>query len=159
MSGTFYADPRKKIQNTARYRLAKKHPLPIKSQVLNDGLRVEGFWPNVYLHAFEYSLWLTDRSYNRYLAVAARVVRRSLKEGERLKAERRGEMELRFAKWEVGLPWMVDRIEREEINEVRCRTGNKERTRVLLRQMLAPWQKELDKDKDSSRGRCKNLGR
>lgn len=68
-------------------------------------------------------------------------------------------MELRFAKWEVGLPWMVDRIEREKINEVRCRTGNKERTRVLLRQMLAPWQKELDKDKDSSRGRCKNLGR
>lgn len=41
-------------------------------------------------------------TYNRYLAVAARVVRRSLKEGERLKAERRGEMELRFAKWENG---------------------------------------------------------
>ena len=47
---------------------------------------------------------MTDgSSYNRYLAVAARVVRRSLKEGERLKAERRGEMELRFAKWEVRL--------------------------------------------------------
>ena len=26
MSGTFYADPRKKLQNTARYRLAKKKP-------------------------------------------------------------------------------------------------------------------------------------
>ena len=48
-------------------------------------------------------------SYNRYLAVAARVVRRSLKEGERLKAERRGEMELRFAKWEVGLALMIER--------------------------------------------------
>jgi F-type H+-transporting ATPase subunit epsilon len=43
------------------------------------------------------------RSYNRYLAVAARVVRRSLKEGPRLQAERRGEMDLRFAKWEVGI--------------------------------------------------------
>jgi hypothetical protein len=42
------------------------------------------------------------RSYNRYLAVAARVVRRSLKEGPRLQAERRGEMDLRFAKWEVS---------------------------------------------------------
>ena len=49
-------------------------------------------------------------SYNRYLAVAARVVRRSLKEGERLKAERRGEMELRFAKWEVGLAFTIERI-------------------------------------------------
>ena len=41
-------------------------------------------------------------SYNRYLAVAARVVRRSLKEDKRLQAERRGEMDLRMAKWEVG---------------------------------------------------------
>ncbi|KAI2468439.1 mitochondrial ATP synthase epsilon chain-domain-containing protein [Annulohypoxylon bovei var. microspora] len=41
-------------------------------------------------------------SYNRYLAVAARVVRRSLKEDKRLIAERRGEMDLRFAKWENG---------------------------------------------------------
>lgn len=40
-------------------------------------------------------------SYNRYLAVAARVVRRSLKEEKRLDAEKRGEMDLRFAKWEV----------------------------------------------------------
>lgn len=41
-------------------------------------------------------------SYNRYLAVAARVVRRSLKEQPRLQAERRGEMDLRFAKWQVS---------------------------------------------------------
>ena len=39
--------------------------------------------------------------YNRYLSVAARVVRRSLKEDLRIQAERRGEMDLRFAKWEV----------------------------------------------------------
>jgi hypothetical protein len=42
--------------------------------------------------------------YNRYLAVAARVVRRSLKEQPRLQAEKRGEMELRFAKWQVSAP-------------------------------------------------------
>ncbi|KAI8959492.1 mitochondrial ATP synthase epsilon chain-domain-containing protein [Daldinia sp. FL1419] len=41
-------------------------------------------------------------SYNRYLAVASRVVRRSLKEEKRLIAERRGDMDLRFAKWENG---------------------------------------------------------
>jgi hypothetical protein len=41
-------------------------------------------------------------SYNRYLAVAARAVRRSLKEGPRVAAERRGQMDLRFAKWQVS---------------------------------------------------------
>ncbi|OCK84598.1 hypothetical protein K432DRAFT_261884, partial [Lepidopterella palustris CBS 459.81] len=41
-------------------------------------------------------------TYNRYLAVASRVVRRSLKEDKRIQAERRGEMELKFAKWENG---------------------------------------------------------
>jgi len=45
---------------------------------------------------------LTVHSYNRYLAVAARVVRRSLKEQPRLQAEKRGEMDLKFAKWEVS---------------------------------------------------------
>ena len=40
-------------------------------------------------------------SYNRYLAIAARAVRRSLKEDKRIVAERRGEMDLRFAKWQV----------------------------------------------------------
>ena len=46
---------------------------------------------------------LTYTSYNRYLAVAARVVRRSLKEQPRLQAEKRGDMDLKFAKWEVSL--------------------------------------------------------
>ncbi|KAI9843381.1 MAG: hypothetical protein M1838_002636 [Thelocarpon superellum] len=41
-------------------------------------------------------------TYNRYLAVAARVVRRSLKEQPRLQAERRGEMDLKVAKWQNG---------------------------------------------------------
>ncbi|KAK8086849.1 hypothetical protein PG994_001823 [Apiospora phragmitis] len=41
-------------------------------------------------------------SYNRYLAIASRVVRRSLKEDKRIAAERRGETDLRFAKWSNG---------------------------------------------------------
>ncbi|OAA43853.1 Mitochondrial ATP synthase epsilon chain domain-containing protein [Metarhizium rileyi] len=41
-------------------------------------------------------------TYNRYLAVAARAVRRSLKEDKRIVAERRGDMDLRFAKWSNG---------------------------------------------------------
>jgi hypothetical protein len=40
-------------------------------------------------------------SYNKYLSVAARVVRRSLKEEQRVAAERRGVSELRSARWEV----------------------------------------------------------
>lgn len=45
-----------------------------------------------------------DPSYNRYLAIAARTVRRSLKEAPRLASERRGVMDLRFAKWDVSEP-------------------------------------------------------
>ncbi|ELR01727.1 hypothetical protein VC83_00957 [Pseudogymnoascus destructans] len=41
-------------------------------------------------------------SYNKYLSVAARVVRRSLKEEQRVAAERRGVSELRSARWENG---------------------------------------------------------
>lgn len=42
-------------------------------------------------------------SYNRYIAVASRVVRRSLKEDKRIAAERRGgESEIKFAKWQVS---------------------------------------------------------
>jgi hypothetical protein len=45
---------------------------------------------------------LTLHSYNRYIAVASRVVRRSLKDEKRIIAEKRGESELRFAKWDVS---------------------------------------------------------
>ncbi|KAF2156195.1 hypothetical protein K461DRAFT_92113 [Myriangium duriaei CBS 260.36] len=41
-------------------------------------------------------------TYNRFLTVSARVVRRSLKEDKRIAAERRGESDLKFAKWENG---------------------------------------------------------
>jgi hypothetical protein len=43
-----------------------------------------------------------SHSYNRYLAIAARTIRRSLKEDKRIIAERRGESELKFAKWQVS---------------------------------------------------------
>ena len=55
-------------------------------------------------------------SYNRYLAIAARVVRRSLKEQPRLQAERRGEMDLRFAKWQVRKVWR--RLHSASVNTV-----------------------------------------
>lgn len=58
-----------------------------------------------FLQGAEQSLCVSreaDRnSYNRFLAIAARAVRRSLKEEKRVIAERRGEMELRFTRWEV----------------------------------------------------------
>merc|ERR1711977_156480 len=59
-------------------------------------------------------------TYNKYLSVAARVVRRSLKDDKRLQAERRGEMELKFAKWN---------------------NGSKARARALQRRMLLRWQR------------------
>lgn len=44
-----------------------------------------------------------NHSYNRYLAVASRALRRSLKEDKRIIAERRGEAaEVKFAKWSVS---------------------------------------------------------
>ncbi|EHK24412.1 uncharacterized protein TRIVIDRAFT_71761 [Trichoderma virens Gv29-8] len=41
-------------------------------------------------------------TYNRYLAVASRAIRRSLKEDKRIVAERRAVSELRFASWKDG---------------------------------------------------------
>lgn len=49
---------------------------------------------------------MTRCSYNRYVAVASRVVRRSLQEDKRIIAEKRGVSELRFAKWEVSVSKM-----------------------------------------------------
>lgn len=68
---------------------------------------LEGRWPHVrrrppiagFLAACSHQL---RHSYNRYLAIAARVVRRSLKDDIRVQAERRGEMDIKFAKWQVS---------------------------------------------------------
>jgi F-type H+-transporting ATPase subunit epsilon len=74
----------------------------------HNGIRVESCRSHVRSPAITVpehrysSQQLTLNSYNRYIAVASRVVRRSLKEDKRIAAERRGESELRFAKWEVS---------------------------------------------------------
>ncbi|KAL0633340.1 hypothetical protein Q9L58_007776 [Maublancomyces gigas] len=54
-------------------------------------------------------------TYNTYLAIAARVVRRSLKEQPRLAAERRGQMQLKFAKWEGGKQGEMKNIAAEQV--------------------------------------------
>ncbi|KAA8913300.1 mitochondrial ATP synthase epsilon chain-domain-containing protein [Sphaerosporella brunnea] len=41
-------------------------------------------------------------TYNKYLQIAARAIRKSLKEEARLKAEKRGPLELKYVKWENG---------------------------------------------------------
>jgi hypothetical protein len=74
-------------------------------------------------------------SYNRYLAVASRVVRRSLKDDKRIIAERRGESELRFAKWSVSylapgywrLGWVLMGIQNGKQGEMKnLTTANQE---------------------------------
>ncbi|PFH62056.1 hypothetical protein XA68_15264 [Ophiocordyceps unilateralis] len=51
-------------------------------------------------------------TYNHYLAVAARTVRRCLKEDKRIAAERHGESDLRFAKWQKGVSGEVKDLQR-----------------------------------------------
>ncbi|RKF66860.1 putative mitochondrial atp synthase epsilon chain domain-containing protein [Golovinomyces cichoracearum] len=41
-------------------------------------------------------------TYNKYLSLAAQAVRRCLKDDKRIIAEKRGEMNLRFATWKDG---------------------------------------------------------
>ncbi|BFZ57988.1 hypothetical protein PYCC9005_005046 [Savitreella phatthalungensis] len=46
--------------------------------------------------------WRNVFSYNRYASICAATVRKSLKEQARLQAEKRGDIELRYAKWDNG---------------------------------------------------------
>ena len=46
---------------------------------------------------------LTMDSYNRYASICSATIRKSLKESARIQAEKRGELELRYAKWENGV--------------------------------------------------------
>jgi hypothetical protein len=89
---------------------------------------------------------LTQPSYNRFLAISARAIRRSLKEDKRIAAERRGEMELRFSRWEVSdsdprviakRPWTVTR----KIEELTTadRTASRASPRISARPTLLPW--------------------
>lgn len=67
-------------------------------------------------------------SYNRYVSVASRAIRRSLKEEQRIAAERRGQSELRFAKWEVSLQRVGarDTVQRRLMT---CRMASRARSR------------------------------
>jgi F-type H+-transporting ATPase subunit epsilon len=47
--------------------------------------------------------WRQVFTYNRYAAIAARTVRRSLKENKRLEAERRATATVRVSKWKDGV--------------------------------------------------------
>ncbi|KAI9574114.1 mitochondrial ATP synthase epsilon chain-domain-containing protein [Boletus coccyginus] len=47
--------------------------------------------------------WRGVFSYNKYAQITARAVRQSLKETERVGAEKRGSTALRYQKWENGV--------------------------------------------------------
>ena len=47
--------------------------------------------------------WRNIFTYNRYTAIAARAVRRALKEDKRLEAERRNESTVRVSRWKDGV--------------------------------------------------------
>ncbi|KAJ2907141.1 hypothetical protein MKZ38_007656 [Zalerion maritima] len=82
-----------------------KQPPTSPNQRHND-FRVEGRWPQLMLTMPT----VVVPSYNRYTMVAARVLRRALKEDKRIAAERRGESELRFAKWTNGKPSELQQV-------------------------------------------------
>lgn len=47
--------------------------------------------------------WRNVFTYNRYAGIAARAVRRALKEDKRLQAERRNTSSVRVSKWKDGV--------------------------------------------------------
>ncbi|KAI5302129.1 hypothetical protein KEM56_001012 [Ascosphaera pollenicola] len=57
-------------------------------------------------------------TYNRYLAIASRAVRNSLKEEQRHAAARRGELDLRVSKWENG-----KQLEAKNLADVAAKIG------------------------------------
>ncbi|KAF8495384.1 mitochondrial ATP synthase epsilon chain-domain-containing protein, partial [Gautieria morchelliformis] len=48
------------------------------------------------------AFWRSHFSFNRYSQIAARALRQSLKEGERVQAEKRGLTSVRYQNWESG---------------------------------------------------------
>jgi len=48
------------------------------------------------------AIWRSHFTYNKYSQIAARALRQSLKESERLKAEKRGLTAVRYQHWENG---------------------------------------------------------
>lgn len=103
--------PKSQEFNTSSIRDPQTHP-PLRQSASNhhNGSRLEN--RRSYVRSAPHQLSPKDtavnalHSYNRYISVASRVIRRSLKEEQRIIAERRGQSELRFAKWEVSLRQM-----------------------------------------------------
>jgi len=48
------------------------------------------------------AVWRSHFTYNKYSQIAARALRQSLKEGERVKSEKRGLTAMRYQHWENG---------------------------------------------------------
>ncbi|KAG9018656.1 hypothetical protein FRB90_010856 [Tulasnella sp. 427] len=48
------------------------------------------------------AIWRQHFTFNKYSQIAARAVRQSLVEAERLKADKRGSTVLKYQKWENG---------------------------------------------------------
>jgi hypothetical protein len=92
---------------------------------------------------------LPKNSYNRFLAISARAVRRSLKEGPRLNAERRGQMDLKFAKWQVGFSrrGLRQAIERHLLTHGSCRMASKAKSNNLGLPMPKQWLLKLNRNR------------
>jgi hypothetical protein len=58
--------------------------------------------------------WRNIFTYNRYSGIAARAIRRSLKENKRLEAERRTTSTVRVSKWKDGVQGEQQRLGSEE---------------------------------------------
>jgi hypothetical protein len=54
--------------------------------------------------------WRNLFTYNRYSGIAARAIRRSLKEDKRLEAERRATSSVRVSKWKNGVQGEQERL-------------------------------------------------
>lgn len=56
----------------------------------------------MYIPASFSSKWKLTTSFNRYAAIAGRILRQALKEDKRAAAARKDTLEVRYAKWDNG---------------------------------------------------------
>ncbi|PPQ71569.1 hypothetical protein CVT26_010426 [Gymnopilus dilepis] len=58
--------------------------------------------------------WRTVFTYNKYAQITARALRQSLKEEQRLAAEKRGLTTVRYQKWENGVGGQQVQVQQEQ---------------------------------------------
>ncbi|KAG2032217.1 mitochondrial ATP synthase epsilon chain-domain-containing protein [Suillus americanus] len=63
--------------------------------------------------------WRNFFTYNKYAQITARAVRQSLKESERVVAEKRGTTALKYQQWENGVGGPQVFLNSEEVKEVK----------------------------------------